>query len=741
MALEHCLTSLSQAQAKKMAAEQCLAALSRAQAHVQKNPSKAEDSGTAKRTVQHMFTRVLNTLYCHREISDTQVALALLSRLGTEATSESFAYYGAGYMRNFVQKELELAENSQTAMIQEQEQQTSKTTMDDANLQEINKEDSSDCSHHEEDDEEAQDSNDDMYIASICATNHIPTLARAELGPAPFYKTCNPETEEMKSVPIPYQYHWRMRGQELRMMTPAEYYALVEVKKLSAASHDAQQESDDTEVVATSTDNLMQEEGQQEQHTESKRKDGRGRSKSRIFYFDETHPLHKTHCQYLRTKQPTLIINGFAPNHPGPPPKKPKKRRSDYKLHYQAWKKKADAFAMYYLCTYRPMPNHYSSAQKISNREDFSWDALCGWVKDMEQSERVVDKLRLDAMYNDIYGFRSKSKHQTLLSAYRSRKATVWTEEQLAENKELFSNFKTYRQDMLSPDDFGAEEYDASMHSYRPHDVAKVYQEEHYCREQKNALDSLYGEFQPQEDADSSAESGATMDHSAWEQVDHSILEEQTKAEVQAKTGKIQHTRLQQQANNQGVEDEDQGDSNASVTQENQNEDSTSVQSCDEEVDTNSSTCETPKTGGQLPAQTISGYLDSRELLKDQRKVVDRIRQYFDQLGAVDERNAIKPKPVNILMTGDPGAGKSYVIETIVEMAERMKVGHVQTTSYNGIAAVNIDGVTLLSLLGIDRNISSETSFLMINSMQFGTSYKQTAWPYLLWMRYQHWIL
>ena len=62
-------------------------------------------------------------------------------------------------------------------------------------------------------------------------------------------------------------------------------------------------------------------------------------------------------------------------------------------------------------------------------------------------------------------------------------------------------------------------------------------------------------------------------------------------------------------------------------------------------------------------------------------------------------------------MTGDPGAGKSYVIETIVEMARRMNVGHVQATSFNGIAAVNIDGVTLLSLLGISATTSSATNF------------------------------
>ena len=90
----------------KMSLEHCLSALCRAQAHIEKFPSKAEDSGTKKRTIQHLMERVLNTLFCHRELSDTQVALALLNGLGAEATSDSFGYYGAGYMANFIDAEL-----------------------------------------------------------------------------------------------------------------------------------------------------------------------------------------------------------------------------------------------------------------------------------------------------------------------------------------------------------------------------------------------------------------------------------------------------------------------------------------------------------------------------------------------------------------------------------------------------------------------------------------------------------
>ena len=44
-------------------------------------------------------------------------------------------------------------------------------------------------------------------------------------------------------------------------------------------------------------------------------------------------------------------------------------------------------------------------------------------------------------------------------------------------------------------------------------------------------------------------------------------------------------------------------------------------------------------------------------------------------------------------------------------MAERMRVGKVATTSYNGIAAVNIDGVTLCSLLDIGQYEAPKNTF------------------------------
>ena len=50
------------------------------------------------------------------------------------------------------------------------------------------------------------------------------------------------------------------------------------------------------------------------------------------------------------------------------------------------------------------------------------------------------------------------------------------------------------------------------------------------------------------------------------------------------------------------------------------------------------------------------------------------------------------------LITGEPGAGKSYAIQTIVELASILQLGITASTSYNGIAAVNVDMAVLFVL-------------------------------------------
>ena len=474
--------------------EHCLSALSRAQAHIEKYPSKAEDAGTKKQTIQHLMQRVLNTMYCHREVSDTQVALALLNGLGAEATSDSFSYYGAAYMNNFIDGEL--TQNC--------------GPMECNNVQMVEDVESTE----EEQDAGEVDPLEDLMNSITNFGGAVPSLTTKELGPAPFYRTLQPIDGELKSqsVPVHYQMHWRYRGEGLAMMTPAEYYATTRVVPLPrnmeslSGNEDNCNSEDFCGLDCESEGGLLEASGQ---NTKC------GRVSNKRFRFAKEHPLYRTHCQCLRSKQVTLIHNGFAPEHPGPKPECPETNVEVYEQHYRVWKLKADAFAKYYLCTFRPMEEVYSGDHKISNPQEFTWEALCSWVEAMEGSSRLVDRLRVRAMFNHIYGFRSKSKHSEVLNAYRMRKRTVWSEEQKVENREVYSGFRTYRQDLResNEEDFGG----STCHVFRTQDVTEMSQEVHYCSEQMKSLNHIFKKL------DAKASSAATSGD--YEPAKHAVLD------------------------------------------------------------------------------------------------------------------------------------------------------------------------------------------------------------------------
>jgi hypothetical protein len=56
----------------------CLTIIDHALDHIKRHTSKANDSGTTSRTVRHLLTRIINRLHLHIEISDYQIAAALL---------------------------------------------------------------------------------------------------------------------------------------------------------------------------------------------------------------------------------------------------------------------------------------------------------------------------------------------------------------------------------------------------------------------------------------------------------------------------------------------------------------------------------------------------------------------------------------------------------------------------------------------------------------------------------------
>ena len=104
-------------------------------------------------------------------------------------------------------------------------------------------------------------------------------------------------------------------------------------------------------------------------------------------------------------------------------------------------------------------------------------------------------------------------------------------------------------------------------------------------------------------------------------------------------------------------------------------------------------------------------YINSRKLSPSQKVVVSELANYFIQMriqlykGSIRDVVPLLPNqgidPPHLLITGDPGSGKSFAVDTICEIISILEVGTPAATSYNGIAAVNVDGSTICSMWSI----------------------------------------
>lgn len=59
---------------------------------------------------------------------------------------------------------------------------------------------------------------------------------------------------------------------------------------------------------------------------------------------------------------------------------------------------------------------------------------------------------------------------------------------------------------------------------------------------------------------------------------------------------------------------------------------------------------------------------------------------------ALDVLHAKGIEPPRLFITGAPGSGKSYIVETICELASMLELGHVSTAFRNGSIKANVDG-------------------------------------------------
>ena len=425
-----------------------------------------------------------------------------------------------------------------------------------------------------------------------------------------------------------------------------------------------------------------------------------GRNKRTMYDFHPGHPLYNSHVQVLRAKQPTLIFNAHPPKPPGKPPQCLDAGATPYEMQefdtqLRQWSKDAAAFAQYHIICFFPHPEFFGdniSWDSATKQNYLSWDKFASGICSMEKSKQMIDRLRLDAMFTFVYGMRADKKRQQLLSNFRHRETTRWNNTEKYDAEKLYSSLGT-RQGQFNNQESSEVLDQLETTIFSTQKIRDTNKNLHFCKEQSSVLNKLFpSKNKSRQNGDSL--NACPVEH-ATETNHGTVLQyvnESSKTRTTANELAAAHLpRLEKREDKKNLK---------------RNRDGTFIS----------------------PTATAARYLQERNLSASQAAVVEKVFQYFSHVTDYRCQQQVNDitfqhlhdqgiKALRLMLTGDPGSGKSYVIETICELAAIMKLGFVGTTSYNGIAAVNVDGNTISSTFSI-FDTSDEKSTQPINALE-----------------------
>jgi hypothetical protein len=161
--------------------------------------------------------------------------------------------------------------------------------------------------------------------------------------------------------------HYLLRNRGLHDMSLVEFNLCTQVVQKKKVKKDAAEGDVQTE---------------QQNHPNVSR--GRGRPDNlRLGFASNLHPLFHTHDLQLRSKINPWILGGNPPPKPPPLPKPGNPT--------EAWIRKANAFAAYYLVLFRPFSE--DDVEQMS----FTWEALCTFMEKIDQvSQNCTSYLHIE---------------------------------------------------------------------------------------------------------------------------------------------------------------------------------------------------------------------------------------------------------------------------------------------------------------------------------------------------------
>jgi hypothetical protein len=136
------------------------------------------------------------------------------------------------------------------------------------------------------------------------------------------------------------------------------------------------------------------------------------------FKMDQRYPAH-TNCHHvIRRKQYTPVMVGDIPSYPGLEP-----NSTDTDTHAR-WQLKADRYAQYFLAAFRPL--------SVRNNPLDNWQGLHDWIAHLSRPEEtsVISTFRLMMMQQHMKGMYFPEKLTTAARNYRARARHMWTQEE-----------------------------------------------------------------------------------------------------------------------------------------------------------------------------------------------------------------------------------------------------------------------------------------------------------------------
>jgi hypothetical protein len=364
--------------------------------YCEKYPSKADDSGTTKRTSIYILTRLLNCMAAEVEVG-AQIAALAISEFPSNIFSHEFFYCFIHPSINYCKKVHKQMPPSYTTANQLAISAFQSLSVNDAAFEGDQDEDIGDEDEIVEavdgiDDGQHEDDVENKEIV-LDANNKIVFISQA------------------------LDYKYRAPSRIIRGEDPAvidEFVAEGCPLLLSQANHRCMFSCQSAANVDDLGDFSFYEYCgivRLRTRTTTQENPESHRVRDKLYELHTMHPARSDRVQQLRSKQFIPLLAGSpSPHHPGP-------KRDD-----NGWRNAANRFAAYVITLHHPW-SLITFAPPIA----LTWEALAVWVQQLKRSDRYIDRARLHWLRLLGVGRSVKSETIKLLQAWRSRKATYWS--------------------------------------------------------------------------------------------------------------------------------------------------------------------------------------------------------------------------------------------------------------------------------------------------------------------------